>query len=345
MALSVPPRQTATVFTTSAPVIERTTSMASSGPFEQVVVEGGVAHRRVRVAVADGEARVAVADRPLHQAALGRQVHDVVLVDPRRAEQQRDLVDELGAAARTGAARTARCGRRPCRACRPCSRPRRTACGRPARASRRWSRRSRHHVLGAADEAQPAGLEGPLQGGRVAEQGVGRGQGVGQDGGRQGRLGAGVALDRGGVDDLADEALAAAGGAAGGTSRRRSAPRRVGEPGVTAGGDGTVDLPTEGPRHCGGPGRDHSAHQLPGGVGHPQRTLDQRPGRGAGQRLHEQAGDLHVHGRLGLRRGVDHAAAAGRRRSASPAPGAGTGRTRRSLGVRPRAAFLSTGAR
>src|SRR5690242_21290836 len=46
----------------------------------------------VRVAVADLEHRVAVPDRPLSEALPRREIHDVVLVDPRRAEQERDLV-------------------------------------------------------------------------------------------------------------------------------------------------------------------------------------------------------------------------------------------------------------
>ena len=54
-----------------------------------MVVRG---HGRVRIAVADREHGAAVLHRPLDEAALRRQIHDVVLVDPRRAAQQRHLV-------------------------------------------------------------------------------------------------------------------------------------------------------------------------------------------------------------------------------------------------------------
>ena len=61
----------------------------------QIVRETQVAHGRIGVAVADREAGMAVLHRPLDQALPGRQVHDVVLVDPRRAEQQGHRVHSL----------------------------------------------------------------------------------------------------------------------------------------------------------------------------------------------------------------------------------------------------------
>ena len=64
------------------------------------------------------------------------------------------------------------------------------------------------HVLRAADEAQAAGLEGPLQGRRVAEQRVGRSRGVGEDAGRERGLLLGAVVDRCRLDQLPDEALA-----------------------------------------------------------------------------------------------------------------------------------------
>ena len=98
----------------------------------------------VRVAVADREHRAAVLDGPLDEAAAGREVHDVVLVDPRRAGQQRDRVHLLGLRRVLDAAPSARCGTRPCpawrRGCAPTSNP--LAC-RPGAAGRRCCARRR----------------------------------------------------------------------------------------------------------------------------------------------------------------------------------------------------------
>ena len=65
-------------------------------PVVEVVLERDAAHRRPGVAPGDREHRALVLDRPLQEAAPGGQVHDVVLVDPRRAGQQRDRVHLLG---------------------------------------------------------------------------------------------------------------------------------------------------------------------------------------------------------------------------------------------------------
>src|ERR1035437_5308978 len=62
----------------------------------EVVGETKVAHALVRVAVANDETVVVVLYRPLDEALVGRQVHDVVLVDPRRTEEQWHVVDLLG---------------------------------------------------------------------------------------------------------------------------------------------------------------------------------------------------------------------------------------------------------
>ena len=67
-----------------------------TGAVNQVVVEGHVPHGLVGVAVADREDGMAVLLGPLDEAASGGQVHQVVLVDPRRGDEQRDLVDRLG---------------------------------------------------------------------------------------------------------------------------------------------------------------------------------------------------------------------------------------------------------
>jgi len=67
-----------------------------AGAADEVVIHGGVGHRRVGVAVADREDRALVAHRPLDEAALRGEVHHVVLVDPGRAAQQRHVVDLAG---------------------------------------------------------------------------------------------------------------------------------------------------------------------------------------------------------------------------------------------------------
>ena len=59
---------------------------------DQVVVHLHVAHLLIGIAIADHESGVTVVDGPLHEATTRSEVHDVVLVDPRWAEQQRDLV-------------------------------------------------------------------------------------------------------------------------------------------------------------------------------------------------------------------------------------------------------------
>ena len=59
---------------------------------EQIVAESEFAHRLIRIAVADRETGVPVLDGPLDEALARSQIHDVVLVDPRRAEQQRNRV-------------------------------------------------------------------------------------------------------------------------------------------------------------------------------------------------------------------------------------------------------------
>ncbi len=62
----------------------------------EVVGETKVAHALVGIAVAKDETVVVVLYRPLDEALVGRQVHDVVLVDPRRTEEQWHVVDLLG---------------------------------------------------------------------------------------------------------------------------------------------------------------------------------------------------------------------------------------------------------
>ena len=73
----------------SAPVISSIDVEGGLRAVHQIVVHGGAGHVGRRVLVADREDRPAVLHRPLDEAAAGREIHDVVLVDPRRAAQQR----------------------------------------------------------------------------------------------------------------------------------------------------------------------------------------------------------------------------------------------------------------
>ena len=59
---------------------------------EQVVAESELAHRLIRIAVTDRKTRMSVLDGPLDKTLSRCQIHDVKLVDPRRAEQQRNRV-------------------------------------------------------------------------------------------------------------------------------------------------------------------------------------------------------------------------------------------------------------
>jgi hypothetical protein len=62
----------------------------------RVGVEVEMALRSVGVAPRDREHLLLLAEQPFHEAPPGRDVEDVVLVDPRRNEQQRHLVHPLG---------------------------------------------------------------------------------------------------------------------------------------------------------------------------------------------------------------------------------------------------------
>ncbi len=65
-------------------------------PVDQVVVHRRLRHVGGRVDVADREDGAPVLHGPLDEAAARREIHDVVLVDPRRARQQRRGVHLLG---------------------------------------------------------------------------------------------------------------------------------------------------------------------------------------------------------------------------------------------------------
>ena len=147
-------------------------------PVEEVVLQRDVPQGRIRVAVADCKHGVAMRDSPLDEAPPGGEIHDVVLVDPRRTAEQGDLEDGLrlrrvldqlhqlvaedDLAGRAGQVLTD--------------------------GERREINLTRHPAVGgevleevaeAADEARPAGLEGPLEGGWVAPEIVARCERVG----------------------------------------------------------------------------------------------------------------------------------------------------------------------
>ena len=96
------------------------------------------------VAPRDHEHRVPLRDGQRDERVLGLQIEDVVLVDARRHDHERPPVDASASSARTGSARSARCGTRRCRASRRgCARPRTRArrssrCGPAARRRRDW---------------------------------------------------------------------------------------------------------------------------------------------------------------------------------------------------------------
>ena len=63
---------------------------------QHVVVEGLVREALVRIDPGDHEHRVTLRDRPADERVLLAQIEDVVLVDPRRDDQQRRAPDLLG---------------------------------------------------------------------------------------------------------------------------------------------------------------------------------------------------------------------------------------------------------
>jgi hypothetical protein len=65
-------------------------------PLEHVVLEGLVGLAAVGIDPRGDEHREALAGQPADHRVLGAQVQDVELVDPRREDQQRDLVHRLG---------------------------------------------------------------------------------------------------------------------------------------------------------------------------------------------------------------------------------------------------------
>ncbi len=198
---------------------------------QQVVVHGRARHRGVRVSVADREDGTAVLHRPLDEAAPGRQVHDVVLVDPRRAAQQRDLVYLLGlrqvledldqvAAVhhlRRGAGEVA-------------ADLERAGVHLPGPAV--VVQHVVDEVAPAVDEAAPAGVQRPLEYRRIGDREVGRRERVGEEPHRQLRL---ALVHRVQIGDAQQVHAVLAGGEVGlpqCPERRVLLPGRVAEPAV-----------------------------------------------------------------------------------------------------------------
>jgi hypothetical protein len=80
-------------FTSSWPVMSLMTSSAVSGSLEHVVVESLVARLAVRIDPGDQEHRVSLVDQPAHHRVRRLHVEHVVLVQPRRDDQQRPARD------------------------------------------------------------------------------------------------------------------------------------------------------------------------------------------------------------------------------------------------------------
>ncbi|MFT3770568.1 MAG: hypothetical protein QM820_34510 [Minicystis sp.] len=65
-------------------------------PLGEVILEALLRELLVRVHPGDDEHREALGDGPAHEGVLGAEIDDVILVDPRRHDEQRSLVDLLG---------------------------------------------------------------------------------------------------------------------------------------------------------------------------------------------------------------------------------------------------------
>ena len=212
-----------------APVISAMTSRASARAVDQVVIQGDAAHRGVRVAVGDREHGPLVLHGPFQEAAARRQVHHVVLVDPRRAGQHRHRAD-VGRLRRVldqlhqlvpehhlarGRGEVLADGERP---------------GVDLARQAAVVEQVIDEMAGPGSHAGPAGLQRPLERGRVRGQEIRRRDRIEQETGRErglsvidrvpgpGRQHVGHQPGRGQVR-LAD-----------GEERRVGRPRRVGEP-------------------------------------------------------------------------------------------------------------------
>ena len=96
LASSVPPMQKPSVFTWSALVIASATSMRLEHALLDVVVPGQRPLLRAGVAPGHQEDGVALGHRVRDERVRRLQVEDVVLVDARRDDHQRPLVDLVG---------------------------------------------------------------------------------------------------------------------------------------------------------------------------------------------------------------------------------------------------------
>ena len=180
----MPPAHMPTALASSVPVMSQATSIASEHG-GGVGVEVPVALLGGRVAPAEREVRDAGGDRALDEAAAGRQVGDVVLVDLRRDDHERSLVDprrRLGAywiSSNT----SVRCTTWPGVTAEV--RADREGPGVDLRRHAAVVPQVVGDVAGAGDEALPAGLDGLGQRVGVGEQVVGRRHGFGEQGHRE----------------------------------------------------------------------------------------------------------------------------------------------------------------
>ena len=176
LASSVPPMQNPSVFALSALVIASAASIAVEHAVLEVVVPGQRALLGARVAPGHQEHRVALGDRVRDEGVRGLQVEDVVLVDARRDDHQRALVDLRRWSACTGSAGSARSGSTTVPGVVPTLRP--TSNADSSVIAMRPSRQVLGEQAHALDEARAAGLQRELHRLGVGGQRVGRAERV-----------------------------------------------------------------------------------------------------------------------------------------------------------------------
>ena len=94
-ASRVPPRQYPIALTRDSPVAFSDGVQRRDGAFEQVVVHALLRQPRIRIHPRDHEHGVSLVHRPLDERVLRAKIQDVVLVDPRRNDEQRTLAHRL----------------------------------------------------------------------------------------------------------------------------------------------------------------------------------------------------------------------------------------------------------
>ena len=197
--------------------------------------------------------------RPLHQALPGGQIHDVVLVDPRGAHEQGDLVgllgrglvlDQLDQIVAEHHLAVAGCH----------VVPQLEGGGVHLAGPAAVVDHVADHVAHPPHYAQAARLGRPAQGGRVGGQEVGGGQGVGHQGGGKAGLGLGGAIQPGSVHHLGQQLALQQVRLQQAVEHGVLLPGRLGEPAVFAGGGSrAVNVEAEGPANRGRarPGHPH----------------------------------------------------------------------------------------